>query len=56
MAEGDLLLTLPIATRPRSTDDLYRYVLGEHAPPTEELGSAAMVPVTFRRKLATATT
>jgi hypothetical protein len=32
MAEGNLILTLPIGYRPRTTVELYRYVLGTHAP------------------------
>lgn len=37
MSEGDLLLTLPTGARPRTTRELYAYVLGAHAPADEAL-------------------
>jgi hypothetical protein len=46
MAEGPFLLTLPTAYRPRTTIELYKYVLGEYAPPMPD-GPRGSVPMAF---------
>lgn len=51
MREGPFFLTLPVAHRPRTSAELYRYVLGDHAPDVEPDARGVEVAQTGRRRI-----